>query len=467
VNKNASFYNPVFLGDVINVTGNTSLGSGLIVYGNTSLISNLTVYNNASVIGSTNLNYLNVSNTATFSNPVSINNVLNVYDNTNITKDLIVSGNTSVQSNVYIYNDLNVSNNTYLTYLNVLDKSTFIKPVTMNENLNVSGKTNISTLNVKGNTTYNTMNGLTIQNTGNINTDTIESRNISGTNSITAPFIGGVKGKFTTLEYTVLKQVETAANFQNTITTLEVKDYVPTAEDISKGKEGVTGYAYFDVESKFTRSININKLINQIQDCTIEIGMSLGNTDGNYSESVRCNSNTYGITRFAGSMIIGTGNPKVTATYFDLNAETNPGSNSTGFNNGIVYKGPVKLSGADGLTVGGILDVTGAVTFKSDLSVTGNVVSSSDKKLKNNITKLESCLENVQLINGYRYNRIDLDGEAQIGLIAQEVEINFPELVFEKNNLKSINYSSFIAILLQCIKELKNKIEILENKILI
>jgi hypothetical protein len=95
------------------------------------------------------------------------------------------------------------------------------------------------------------------------------------------------------------------------------------------------------------------------------------------------------------------------------------------------------------------------------------VISSSDKKLKNNITRLDSCLEKIKLVNGYRYNRIDLDGQAQIGLIAQEVEINFPELVFEKNNFKSINYSSFIAVLLECIKELKNKIEVLENKILI
>jgi hypothetical protein len=59
-----------------------------------------------------------------------------------------------------------------------------------------------------------------------------------------------------------------------------------------------------------------------------------------------------------------------------------------------------------------------------------------------------------------------LSGQSQLGLIAQEVEINYPEIVFEKNDIKSINYSSFIAVLLECIKELNTKIENLENKIL-
>ena len=50
-----------------------------------------------------------------------------------------------------------------------------------------------------------------------------------------------------------------------------------------------------------------------------------------------------------------------------------------------------------------------------------------------------------------------------MGLIAQEVEEVFPELVTEKDNIKSINYQSFTAILLECIKELNDAIK---NKIL-
>ena len=118
------------------------------------------------------------------------------------------------------------------------------------------------------------------------------------------------------------------------------------------------------------------------------------------------------------------------------------------------------------VSIKGFLDVTKDVTFNADLYVMGNIASYSDKNLKNNITRLESCLESIERINGYRYNRTDLSGQSQLGLIAQEVEINYPEIVFEKNEIKSINYSSFIAVLLECIKELNTKIENLENKIL-
>jgi hypothetical protein len=43
------------------------------------------------------------------------------------------------------------------------------------------------------------------------------------------------------------------------------------------------------------------------------------------------------------------------------------------------------------------------------------------------------------------------------------VEELFPELVTESNNIKGINYQGFIAILLNCIKELNKKIENLDK----
>jgi hypothetical protein len=219
-----------------------------------------------------------------------------------------------------------------------------------------------------------------------------------------------------------------------TVTTLLVNDYQPPPGDNGKPSAIVRGESTFNVSTLFNRSINVSS------PCVIKIG--------NNQQSIRCDSNTNGSTRFDGTIdgnisIGSTGN-----TFFDLSA-------STYSNKGIVYSGPVELLGSYDLKIGG------------NLNVTGNVISYSDKKLKDNITKLESCLEKINFVNGYRYNRNDLDGEAQIGLIAQEIEINFPELVFEKNEFKSINYSSFIAVLLQCIKELKDKIDILENKILI
>jgi hypothetical protein len=147
------------------------------------------------------------------------------------------------------------------------------------------------------------------------------------------------------------------------------------------------------------------------------------------------------------------------STLDQMNGYTLDISGNTRINGSTLFNASVSIKGK--------LDVDKDVTFYNDLYVMGNIASYSDKNIKYNITKLESCLESIERINGYRYNRTDLSGQSQLGLIAQEVEINYPEIVFEKNEIKSINYSSFIAVLLECIKELNTKIEILENKILI
>lgn len=109
------------------------------------------------------------------------------------------------------------------------------------------------------------------------------------------------------------------------------------------------------------------------------------------------------------------------------------------------------------------MDNTGNVSFNGNLTVggmgifTGNIISYSDKNIKSNITKLDKCLDKINNINGYKYNRTDLDNASHIGLIAQEVEELFPELVTDVNNIKGINYQGFIAVLLECIKELNEK----------
>ena len=75
-------------------------------------------------------------------------------------------------------------------------------------------------------------------------------------------------------------------------------------------------------------------------------------------------------------------------------------------------------------------------------------------------------LEQVKHIHGHRYQRIDEDTDrVQIGLIAQEVEQTYPELVSEEGGTKRVDYISFIAVLLGCIQELETRVVLLENKI--
>ena len=89
--------------------------------------------------------------------------------------------------------------------------------------------------------------------------------------------------------------------------------------------------------------------------------------------------------------------------------------------------------------------------------------SSSDGRWKKNIEPLESSLQKVSNLQGVSYEwRIDeypdvgMTEGKQIGLVAQDVELELPELVSEdKDGYKAISYSKLTAILVEAIKELK------------
>ena len=98
------------------------------------------------------------------------------------------------------------------------------------------------------------------------------------------------------------------------------------------------------------------------------------------------------------------------------------------------------------------LDVAGAnlgtVIFK------GDVCAFSDKRLKTNIRPIETPLDLVKKLNGVRFDWKD-SGNASVGVIAQNVEEVFPELVYtNENGIKSVAYDKLVAVLIEAIKEL-------------
>lgn len=92
----------------------------------------------------------------------------------------------------------------------------------------------------------------------------------------------------------------------------------------------------------------------------------------------------------------------------------------------------------------------------------------SDKRLKKNIAPLENILEKIQKISGVSYEWKDSSrGERrELGVIAQDVELVFSELVQEdEKGLKMVNYSHLTAVLLEAVKAQQKRIEGLEEKI--
>tara|TARA_Y100000022_G_scaffold68467_1_gene58920 strand:- start:414 stop:1829 length:1416 start_codon:yes stop_codon:yes gene_type:complete len=99
--------------------------------------------------------------------------------------------------------------------------------------------------------------------------------------------------------------------------------------------------------------------------------------------------------------------------------------------------------------------------FRAPVTVQAN----SDIKLKTNLRPLENCLDKISRITGYRYERIDLNNKEQIGVVAQEVEKEFPELVSEEKGIKAVSYGNLVAVAFEAIKELKAEVDTLREEI--
>lgn len=93
--------------------------------------------------------------------------------------------------------------------------------------------------------------------------------------------------------------------------------------------------------------------------------------------------------------------------------------------------------------------------------------SSSDASMKTNVADLTSGidpLEAVKHLRGVYFNWLDtssLGSQREIGLIAQEVEPYFPELVStnSKSGKKSLDYPKMTAVLIESTKELAKQLE--------
>ena len=108
----------------------------------------------------------------------------------------------------------------------------------------------------------------------------------------------------------------------------------------------------------------------------------------------------------------------------------------------------------------------------ANMTIYGTLTQGSDIRIKENIVEIGNCIDKVKSIRGVYYNRTDFNTEpTKIGVIAQEVEEQMPELVHDEptTGIKSVSYTELTAVLVNAIKEqqviiddLKSRIEKLE-----
>ena len=95
----------------------------------------------------------------------------------------------------------------------------------------------------------------------------------------------------------------------------------------------------------------------------------------------------------------------------------------------------------------------GKTTVGDDLEVKGNVLISSDARLKANIVSLGATLAKLLLIDGKSYT-MKKDGKQNIGVLAQDIQKVFPELVStDDRDMLAVNYQGLVPVLINALKE--------------
>ena len=108
---------------------------------------------------------------------------------------------------------------------------------------------------------------------------------------------------------------------------------------------------------------------------------------------------------------------------------------------------------------------------KKTLKVNGKMyatkfITSSDARLKTDIKPLDNALDTILTLQGKQYRLIDeAVDQADIGLIAQDVEKVLPQIVSEtEDGYKAIDYQSLTAMLIEGMKEQQDQITALEQE---
>jgi hypothetical protein len=111
---------------------------------------------------------------------------------------------------------------------------------------------------------------------------------------------------------------------------------------------------------------------------------------------------------------------------------------------------------------------TAASGTTGEIRATGDITAfySSDERLKENIVPLTGALEKVKAIGGYEFDWKDGIEEIvskkghDIGVKAQELQAQYPELVHERDNgYLAVDYVKLTAVLIEAVKELSAKVD--------
>jgi hypothetical protein len=189
---------------------------------------------------------------------------------------------------------------------------------------------------------------------------------------------------------------------------------------------------------------------------------------GSYNSSGSSATSAASFSTSAPAFVIGNGtasNAKSDAFKVLFNGNTTVAGDIIVTGNDMTFGNGETISNASDGTVtitSGTVSLSSNATIGNDLTVSGDIVVSSDARLKANIVSLGSTLARLLLIDGKTYT-MKKDGKQKIGVLAQDIQNVFPELVSEDDNeMLAVNYQGLVPVLINALKEQDDKISRLE-----
>lgn len=220
------------------------------------------------------------------------------------------------------------------------------------------------------------------------------------------------------------------------------------------------------------------------------------NSGAGYAVSGQIPANAQGAAAVYGSNLRTTGGSGVSG--IGVNGVVGTSNNPDGFGvYGINNSNTGLAVGSYGMGFNGVYGQTTntangwAGFFTADIGSDGGfyaigpgVFNLSDQRLKSNFSSIENPLEKISLLNGKHYliktkhlnaqNELEIRERQEYGVIAQEVEAIFPEMVEDKaifsntgdeTNYKAVNYNQLVPVLIEAIKELKSEVDELREQL--
>lgn len=499
------------LNDALTVAKVTTLNDALTVAKATTLNASLyvstatTLNDTLSVAQATNLqSTLTVAGAASLNKSLFVNQLTTLHGDTTLDADLLVKGTTNISSL------LNVAGSTTISgALTVGGAVTFSNNLTVQGNLFVNGTTTAletSTLQVKDN-------GILVAE-GNV-TDVLQSGLMIQYQPTNAPepLFAGIKRQPVTGEFIFFK--DAANQISQAPTSIAPYIYLPLEGDDADVKgnalitangtvtytEGIVGNSsaeflntaggtavnylrgYWDGAPQYTisfwcylYSVGTKQVLWSADNNTTAIYV---NADGTLAATILSNNIP---TVFASSATVNVATwhyvtfvfqtDDVCSLYLDHNlvssvtqtGEVGISSGSFGVGTYDVATTNALRGRIDDLRIYHAVLTSQAASLEVFLDVYASIMadsftSASDKRLKKNIATLDGALDNLHTLRGVYHDWNDpSQGGRQIGVIAQEVQAIYPELVQEGGNgFLSVNYPKLTAVLLQSIKELHAK----------